>query len=291
MPSMSMSVSGVQDTQAELSSTVMSASTSNSSVLISSSESPSNVVLSSISVSSVEVLPTKSASTVISPSRSISRLIVQPSKSMSNERSPSNSMPVSNVVVQASESLSMTLSPNISASIVGGKPSLTPSMSPSTVMSLRVSPSRSQSTVVSTSIAVVPVTEDTVYEVLITIERNFTEDLNSQSSEAFTELARQIVGYLTEICSGDAGFIEAKVISFSRGSVVANTRLIFQSKSNITNIFENANVTGNNTLQVIRIKVTRIERTRIEHTPISSSHPYITKSASRTIVISPARQC
>jgi hypothetical protein len=139
----------------------------------------------------------------------------------------------------------------------------------------------------STSIATVPVDEDILFAAVITIEKLFTDDLSNQSSEGFRQLADQLANFLNDIYSNFPGFVRAVVLSFSNGSVVAETRLIFENNStvtaeNITNTLENANVTGNNTLNITDVNVARIESTLS-----SSSSVYIAPSTLLSMVVSP----
>ena len=129
---------------------------------------------------------------------------------------------------------------------------------------INISPSPSQSPVMSTSAVVVATEEDAIFAAKIAIKQGFTSDLNNKTSPAFIALAKRVVDFLTIVYSSIPGFVRVEVNSFSNGSVVVDTRVIFESNSNvttenITNSLENANITGNNSLEIIGVNVTRIE--------------------------------
>ena len=148
-----------------------------------------------------------------------------------------------------------------------------------------ISPSPSQSSaIMSTSTVIASAEKSAVYAAEIVIEQEFTDDLNDQTSVDFVELATRVVGYMTEVYSSFPGFIRVEVISFTNGSVVADTRVIFERNSsvtaqNFTNSLQTANITGNNSLDIIGVKVTTIESV-----PSSSATSIVMANLSTQIV-------
>ena len=250
--SMSLSLSSGQDSQSLLMSTP------------SSSVQPSQSLFMSMTKSSVEI----SASPSVSFATSVSYVGMQSSQTTSNSLSLGLSS------VQDSQSLLMS-----------STVTQTMAMQQSSDSSVNIAPSPSQSpAVMSTSIVLVSAEASDVYAAEVRIEQEFTDDLNNQTSLAFMELAFRVVAYMTEVYSSIRGFIRVEVISFTSGSVVADTRVIFERNSNvttenITNSLQTANITGNNSLEIIEVKVTRIESV-----PSSSATSIVMANSSTQIV-------
>ena len=161
------------------------------------------------------------------------------------------------------------LQPSPSHSLLDSSMDLQPEQSSSLVMkqlsssSGKISPPLSKLPIMSASTSIGPIVDDTAFAAEIVIQRQFNNDLNNQTSKAFTELANKLTTFLTEVYSSTAGFKRADVVSFSNGSILADTRLIFNGNSNMTedNIrytLENAIATRNVTLEIIAVSIARI---------------------------------
>ena len=280
--SLSTTVSGVH---------MQSRHTMSNSVLFSTGDSISagSVTLPSVPVrdfSSQSRLMSLSRSSV-NPSQSLAGSIAQPSDELSqstpmfqtsDEPSPSSAMvPVAPIATSIS---SISVQPSTSLYMLSSHSTMQPSSSflvTSSMTSLEPSPSQSMST--STSAVIASNEGNAVYAAEIVIEQEFSGDLQNQSSPAFMVLKNRVVAYMTEVYSSIPGFIRVEVISFSNGSVVADTRVIFESNStvtteNITNLLQTANITGNNSLEIIAVNVTRIESMSV-----SSSRVYMSSSS------------
>ena len=241
----------------------------------------SDLLLTPLSHSTVDAKTNLLTPMAMSPSNSVSYSIV------STQTIPSQSMLSFSVQLQLSHTVSLfSLSRDV----------------------LNVSPSPSQQIVSSTSVSISPVVQNIVFAITIVFQQEFTDNLTNPKSSGFKTLAEKVVNFLDEVYSTTRGYIKAEVLSFSSGSVVANTRVIFERKSNlttenITNALQNANVTRSNSLNVTSVNVTiesifpssssvymsagTILSTKLSAQVQSPQSPRLATSGSKTSLLSP----
>ena len=241
----------------------------------------SDLLLTPLSHSTVDAKTSLLTPMAISPSNSVSYSIV------STQTIPSQSMLSFSVQLQFSHTVSLfSLSRDV----------------------LNVSPSPSQQIVSSTSVSISPVVQNIVFAITIVFQQEFTDNLTNPKSSGFKTLAEKVVNFLDEVYSTTRGYIKAEVLSFSSGSVVANTRVIFEKKSNlttenITNALQNANVTRSSPLNVTSVNVTiesifpssssvdmsadTILPTKLSAQVQSPQSPRLATSGSKTSLLSP----
>ena len=241
----------------------------------------SDLLLTPLSHSTVDAKTSLLTPMAMSPSNSVSYSIV------STQTIPSKSMLSFSVQLQFSHTVSLfSLSRNV----------------------LNVSPSPSQQIVSSTSVSISPVVQNIVFAITIVFQQEFTDNLTNPKSSGFKTLAEKVVNFLDEVYSTTRGYIKAEVLSFSSGSVVANTRVIFEKKSNlttenITNALQNANVTRSSSLNVTSVNVTiesifpssssvymsadTILPTKLSAQVQSPQSPRLAASGSKTSLLSP----
>ena len=227
----------------------------------------------------------------VQPSQSLLMSVIESNVELSQTPSVSLSKSVPEVAFQSSQTASKSMSSGLVALVTTSISNLEPTLSQTMAMQqpsdspVNISPSPSRlSTDISTSTVIASAEKNAVYAAEIVIEQEFTDDLNDQTTVAFVELASRVVAYMTEVYSSFPGFMRVEVISFTNGSVVADTRVIFERNSsvtaqNITNSLQTANITGNNSLEIIGVNVIRIESV-----PSSSATSIVMANSSIQIV-------
>ena len=87
-----------------------------------------------------------------------------------------------------------------------------------------------------TTLPTFPISETTVYAVVLRIDGNFTTDLENRDTKAFKNLERNFIDFLTPFYEGLPGFLRIVVSSFSSGSVLASIDIIFNKTESTTTI-------------------------------------------------------
>jgi hypothetical protein len=180
----------------------------------------SNQTLStSMSVTTVE-LKLSPSSQFSSASVISSGVDIQPSPSVSLTTSITES------TMNSASSVSVGASHSV---VVSASDSITPSLSQTLGTSSAPSVTSSSAANAPTTPASIPTSGTIIYAVGITIEENFTNDLENRDSQAFKTLETRFIDFLKLFYQDLPGFIKIVVNSFKSGSIVANIDVIFNS--------------------------------------------------------------
>ncbi|XP_068690659.1 uncharacterized protein [Montipora foliosa] len=93
-----------------------------------------------------------------------------------------------------------------------------------------ITPASSAPTFVSTQVTPLTPSPEIEYTFSIKILNDWTDDLQDKDSDAFREMSSQLESELKKKLSGIRNFIGVKVLSFRKGSIVAEFQLIFSTK-------------------------------------------------------------
>ncbi|CAB4042559.1 Hypothetical predicted protein, partial [Paramuricea clavata] len=86
--------------------------------------------------------------------------------------------------------------------------------------------------------ATIPREGTVTFAVVIVIAETFVTDLQNDSSPAFKNMTRRFLEFLIPLYQTRTGFLGIIFISYSQGSVVANTELLFNSSEPIPTVEE-----------------------------------------------------
>jgi hypothetical protein len=84
--------------------------------------------------------------------------------------------------------------------------------------------------------ATIPREETVTFAVVIVIAETFVPDLQNESSPAFKNMTRRFLNFLIPLYRNRTGFLGIIFISFSRGSVVADIELLYNSSEPIPTV-------------------------------------------------------
>jgi hypothetical protein len=109
--------------------------------------------------------------------------------------------------------------------------------------------------------AAIPTEGTVTFAVVIVIAETFVPDLQNKSSPAFQNMTRRFLEFLTPLYQNRTGFLGIIFISYSRGSVVADIELLFNSSEPIPTVEEVrspiAEASDNGSFNISSLQVTR----------------------------------
>ncbi|XP_068719986.1 von Willebrand factor D and EGF domain-containing protein-like [Montipora capricornis] len=150
------------------------------------------------------------------------------------------------------------------------------SMFATTSLNLPVTPSSSALASVSTRITPSTPSPEIEYTFSIKILDDWTDDLQDKDSDAFRQLSFQLETEIKKKLSGTRDFIGVKVLSFRKGSIVAEFQLIFSSKVQPKEAFDMMKETINDgNLGSLRVDPASLEQISVEtEEPEDKELPY-----------------